>query len=51
MDLNFNKKGFVYIKYFSIFVKKQDGDMEPDPTSTTDATKLIVNMLKERGLI
>jgi len=29
----------------------QDGDMEPDPTSITDAAKLIVNMLKERGLI
>ena len=29
----------------------QDGDMEKDPDSVTDAAKAIVNMLKERGLI
>ena len=29
----------------------QDGDMEKDPDSVTDAAKTIVNMLKERGLI
>jgi len=29
----------------------QDGDMEKDPNSVTDAAKAIVNMLKERGLI
>lgn len=29
----------------------QDGDMEKDPDSITDAAKAIVNMLKERGLI
>ncbi len=29
----------------------QDGDMEKDPDSITDAAKAIVNMLKERGLL
>lgn len=29
----------------------EDGAMEKDPDSVTDAAKAIVNMLKERGLI
>jgi hypothetical protein len=42
-------KSEVYLR--DVPYSMQDGDMEKDPDSVTDAAKAIVNMLKERGLI